>query len=207
MKGFKQYLSENSSGGGTLHAFDVDGTLMHTTARVHVRDQNGHRVSSLSHDEFNNHKLHPGHHYDFSEFRSSHQFHKEKPIRPMLAKLKAIHKNSQKNPKSRVIINTARSDFDDKHHFAQAWKKHGVDIHKIHVERAGNIKSDESVAAKKAQVMRKHLKTGRYTEAHFYDDDKENLRHFNKLRHEFPHIKLHAHHVHPDGSTSHYTEE
>jgi hypothetical protein len=204
MKSFIQYLEESAHGTGSLHAFDVDGTLMHTTARVHVRNHKGDRVESLSHDEFNKHKLQPGHHYDFSEFRSAHQFQKEKPIRPMLAKLKAVHKNSKKNPHSKVIINTARADFDDKHHFAKAWAKHGVDIHDVHVERAGNIHGDHTVAEKKAIVMRKHLNSGHYREAHLYDDDTKNLHEFLKLRHEYPHVKFHAHHVQPDGSTKKY---
>lgn len=194
-----------STEGGTLHAFDVDGTLMHTTARVHVRNAKGERTASLSHDEFNKHKLPAGHHYDFSEFRSAKKFSEEKPIRPMLAKFKAINKNVENHPKSRVIINTARSDFDDKHHFARAWRKYGVDINKIHVERAGNIQGNTSVAEKKAQVMRKHLDSGRYKSAHLYDDDTKNLHHFLKLKKEYPHIEFHAHQAHPDGSTTKYT--
>jgi len=207
------HIFEQSKHTGSLHAFDVDGTLMHTTARVHVRNKAGDRVASLSHDEFNKHKLHPDHHYDFSEFRSSSLFHKENPIRPMLAKMKAIHKNTQNHPHSKVIINTARADFDDKHHFAHAWKKFGVDItpqkgnKHIHVERAGNIHTNHTIPDKKAMVMRKHLDTGHYHEAHLYDDDKKNLHAFLKLKHDYPHIKFHAHHVQHDGSTKEYKGE
>lgn len=204
------YESTEHKGDESLHAFDVDGTLMHTTARVHVRrNSDNERTESLSHDEYNNHvkekKLPKDHHYDYSEFRSSAQFHKEKPIRPMLAKLKAIHNNFQKKGKGRVIINTARSDFDDKEHFAKAWKKFGVDISHVHVERAGNITDkNKTVGEKKAMVMRKHLNSGRYKEAHLYDDDKHNLDHFLKLRHEYPHIKFHAHHVQHNGTSRRY---
>jgi hypothetical protein len=203
---FNSFLLSEENKGGSLHAFDIDGTLMHTTARVHVRNQHGDRVHTLGHDEFNKHKLENGHHYDFSEFRSSKQFHKETPIRPMLAKLKAIHKAVSKSPNSKVILNTARADFDDKHHFLNAWKKYGVNIHDIHVERAGNL-SGPSIGAKKAEIMRKHLNAGHYREAHLYDDDVNNLKHFNRLKHEYPHIKFHAHHVQPSGSTKKYTEE
>jgi len=203
----KIYEEANHKEKGSLHAFDVDGTLMHTTARVHVRNAKGERTETLAHDEFNKHKLLPGHQYDFSEFRSSHQFHKEKPIRPMLAKMKAIQNNVEKKGKGRVIINTARSDFDDKHHFARAWHKLGVDIGKVHVERAGNIQSKETVAEKKAKIFKKHLDSGEYREAHFYDDDKNNLNAFLKLKKHYPHITLHAHLAHPNGSTSKYHGE
>jgi hypothetical protein len=210
-------IFESAEHGGSLHAFDVDGTLMHTTARVHVRNHKGERVASLSHSEFNDHvkhkKLGKDQHYDFSEFRSAHHFNKEKPIRPMLAKLKAIHKATQKNPHSKVILNTARSDFDNKHHFAKTWKKFGVNItpkkgeNHIHVERAGNDTSNRPIGEKKADIMRKHLKTGKYREAHLYDDDTNNLHHFLKLKKEFPHVEFHAHHVQHDGSTKKYKEE
>jgi len=195
-------------GDETLHAFDVDGTLMHTTARVQVRrDSDNERTHTLSHDEFNSHKLAPGTHYDFSEFRSAKHFDTEKPIKPMLAKLKAIQNNVQKKGKGRVIINTARSDFDDKHHFARAWNKFGVDIGKVHVERAGNIETKQSVAEKKAKIMQRHLDSNRYKEVHFYDDDKQNLNHFLKLKKKYPHINFRAHLAHPNGSTSKYHGE
>jgi hypothetical protein len=197
-------IFENTDHRGALHAFDIDGTLMHTTAKVHVKDHHGKIIQSLSHDEYNKHKLQHGHHYDFSEFRSSDQFNKEKPIKPMLAKLKAIHKNVKSHPKSKVIMATARSNFDDKKKFLHHWRKHGVDIDNIRVERAGNIETHQPVAEKKAEVIRHHLKSGNYREAHLYDDDSKNLDHFLKLRKEFPHTTFHAHHVQPDGTSKKY---
>lgn len=195
---------DNTEPRGELHAFDIDGTLMNTTARVHVKNKHGERIASLEHGEFNKHKLEPGHHYDFSEFRSAHHFNKEQPIIPMLNKMKAIHNSSKMHPNSRVIINTARSDFDDKHKFAKAWLKHGVDIHHIKVERAGNIQTTQTVAEKKAEVMRKHLDTGRYKEAHLYDDDHKNLDGFLSLQREYPNTTFHAHLAMPNGSSKPY---
>ena len=53
----------------TLHAFDMDDTLFHykkkSEAKVHVLDKTGKRVQSLTNREYNNHKLEPGHKYDF----------------------------------------------------------------------------------------------------------------------------------------------
>jgi hypothetical protein len=202
------FESVQNSPSGSLHAFDIDGTLMHTSAKVHVVDPSGKRVQSLSHDEFNKHKLPPGHHYDFSDFRSSDLFDREKPIKPMLAKLKAIYANQKKhNPNSKVIMATARSNFDDKEKFLNTWRKHGVDIDGIRVERAGNMETNEPIAQKKAQVIRQHLKSGKFREAHLYDDDKKNLYEFLKLKKEFPEVEFHAHHVHPDGSTQEYKGE
>jgi len=201
-------LSEENSPSGSLHAFDIDGTLMHTSAKVHVLDHSGKRVQSLSHNEFNKHQLSKGHRYDFSDFRSSDVFDREKPIKPMLAKLKAIHANQRAhNPNSKVIMATARSNFDDKEKFLNTWRKHGVDIDNVRVERAGNIETHDSTAKKKAQVIRQHLNSGKFREAHLYDDDKNNLHEFLKLHKEYPNIRFHAHHVQPDGKTEAYRGE
>jgi len=200
-------IFESAAHAGALHAFDIDGTLMHTTAKVHVMNNKGQHVGSLTHSEFNAHKLPPNHHYDFSEFRSSDKFEHEKPIHPMMRKLKAIHKTVKQHPNSKVIMATARSNFDNKEKFLNTWRKHGVDIDHIRVERAGNIETDHSTAQKKAQVIRHHLKTGKYREAHLYDDDKKNLHEFLKLKHEFPHIDFHAHHVDEHGHSQEYKGE
>ena len=200
-------IFESASHPGSLHAFDIDGTLMDTSAKVHVLGPNGIRTDALSHDEFNKHELPHGHSYNFDDFRSSEHFDKEKPIRPMLAKLKAIHSNSKHNPNSKVIMATARADFDDKDKFLNTWRKHGVDIDNIRVERAGNLETHENTPKRKAEVIRRHLNNGNYREAHLYDDDVNNLHEFLKLKKEFPHIDFHAHHVHHDGSTKKYKGE
>ena len=73
MKSFKQYLEESEK--KSLHVFDIDDTLLHTNAMVHVKDKNNNHVKTLSNQEFNDHNLKHGHHYDFSEFRSAKKFH------------------------------------------------------------------------------------------------------------------------------------
>jgi hypothetical protein len=159
------------------------------------------RVKSLSNSEFNTHQLEPGHHYDYSEFRSSDVFdNSSKPIDKMVNKLKAIHKNVKATTGSKVIMNTARADFDDKDKFLNKFRKHGIDIDDIHVHRTGNDKTDDSIAEKKSKVMRQHLDSGNYRHATLYDDSKENLSHFLKLKHEYPHIQFNAYHVQPNGS-------
>jgi hypothetical protein len=172
---------------------------------------NGKHVQSLSNQEYNTHKLKPGHSYDYSEFRDADKFHREsKPIKPMLAKMKRLHARAKMNPGSRVIMATARADFDDKHKFLDRFHKDGVEVHgphRIHVYRAGNMEAPMSVAERKAAVLRKHLQEGGYTEAHLHDDSKENLNAFLKLKKEFPNTKFHAHHVQHDGSSVHHTEE
>jgi hypothetical protein len=199
---FRKYLTEDEARkdpkSRTLHAFDMDETLFTydpTKLRIHVNDENGNRVHSLSNQEFNNHKLAPGHKYDFSEFRSSKLFGQTAaPIRPILRKLKAIHKNNKN-----VEILTARSDFDDKDAFMGELGKHGVDANQIHVRRAGNLGLAPPEA--KRAVLSSLIKKHGYKKIHLYDDSKANLANFASLKQDHPDVELHAHHVHYDHGT------
>jgi hypothetical protein len=201
MKRFKEFIVENG-----LHVFDIDDTLFHTTAQVHVK-RGGKTVSRLSSSEFNSHTLPVGHHYDFSEFHDAEKFNSEsKPHSRVMDTMKAIHKSVKAKGKGRVIINTARQDFDDKHKFLDTFRKHGVDIDDIHVHRAGNeaIAKKIPIGVAKNNVIRKHLNTGNYSHVSLYDDSLENLNHFKDLSKEHPDVKFKAYHVQPDGSIKHH---
>jgi hypothetical protein len=205
LKNYKKYITE----GEGLHVFDIDETLFKTSAKIHVKDPSGKTVSKLSNQEFNDHKLKPGHSYDFKEFKSAKKFHDEsEPIHPMINKLNAIHKNiKEKGHNSKIIMNTARADFDDKHTFLNKFKKHGIDVNDTHIHRAGNIPGNQPPAEKKNVVLRKHLNSGNYHHVHMYDDSKTNLNHFLKLQKEYPKIKFHAHHVTHEGKTRKHIHE
>jgi len=199
---FKQFIEEEKR--GTLHVVDIDDTLFHTTARVRVRNAKNKIIRYLSTSEYNNYKLKPGQKYDFKEFKNAKKFRNEsKPITPMINKMKKMHKN----PNSKVIINTARSDFDNKHEFLNTFRDQGVDIDKIHVHRTGNDKSDKPVGEKKNDVVRNYLNKGDYRHVTMYDDDKNNLKSFLGLKKEYPHVQFNAHHVQPNGSIKRYKEE
>lgn len=198
MKRFKEFIAESS-----LHVFDIDDTLFHTTAKVHVK-KDGKTVDKLSSAEYNSHSLPPGHEYDYHEFHSAHKFNTEsKPVHRMMDKMKGIHASVKAKGNGKVIMNTARQDFDDKHKFLDTFRQHGVDIDDIHVHRAGNIKG-MSVGQAKNEVIRKHLNTGNYTHVSLYDDSIENLNHFKELEKEHPNVKFKAYHVQPDGRIKHH---
>lgn len=197
MQKFSQFIVEKKDlQSNTLHSFDMDETLFahdHNKLRVHVLDHMGNRVRTLTNQEFNSHQLQPGHRYDFSEFRSSDVFTKSaKPIRSMIAKLKAIHKNNKN-----VEILTARSDLDDQPKFAKHMKKFGIDIDQIHVRRAGNIEGKRSHEAK-AQIMSQLIAQNGYNRVHLYDDHPGNLEAFLKLKKQHPDVEFNAHHVQHD---------
>lgn len=198
---FNQFIVEKKDPeSNTLHAFDIDETLFahdHNKLRVHVNDEHGNRVRSLTNQEFNNHKLEPGQNYDFSEFRSSDIFTKSaSPIRKMIAKLKAIHRNNKN-----VEMLTARADLDDQPKFARYMKKYGIDIDKdIHVRRAGN-NAGMKPAQSKALVLSDLIKKHGYKKIHLYDDSLDNIKGMLKLKSEHPDVEFHGHHVEHDPET------
>jgi hypothetical protein len=204
MQKFKEFLKEEKKDpdSDTLHSFDIDDTLFHHDPeglRIHVMDHKGNRVRTLTSSEFNNHNLPDNHKYDFREFRSSDAFGQHaRPIRKMIAKLKAIHKNNKN-----VEILTARSDLDDQKKFAHHMSKYGIDIGEIHVRRAGNLPMKPHDA--KAFIMRDLIKNNKYKKVHLYDDSEHNLGAFLKLKKDHPEVEFNAHHVKHDPETSEVT--
>lgn len=187
-----------------LTIFDIDDTLLHTTAKIKVV-KDGEIVRTLTNQEFNNYELQPGEEYDFGEFRNAEKFRQEsQPIRPMIAKLKAILNNAGS---SRVIMLTARADFDDKDTFLQTFKDLGIDMSRVHVHRAGNLPGNENPAYKKAVWVRRYLDTGKYSRVRLYDDSRTNLRVFKELEREYPDVKFDAYYVGPEGQTTVHEQE
>ena len=154
MKTFKQFLDEAAGKGLTI--FDIDDTLFHTDAKVYVKKDDK-VVNTLDNQEFNTYKLKNGEEFDFGEFKSAKLFQQTStPIGKMIKRAKAIIKKAI--PKgSKVIMATARSDFDDRDTFLDTFRAHGIDIDKIYIERAGNLGLG-SPAKNKKVVFQKYLK-------------------------------------------------
>jgi FMN phosphatase YigB (HAD superfamily) len=57
----------NGTKSNRILLFDVDDTLIHTTAQIGVL-KNGKLLKKITNDEFNEYKLKPGESFDFSEF-------------------------------------------------------------------------------------------------------------------------------------------
>ena len=184
---------------GTLTIFDIDETLFHTTAKIGVLKE-GKSVRKLSNQEYNTYKLKPGESFDFKEFESAKKFTESVPIARMIEKVKTITEGLTRNPQSRVIILTARPNLDDKKTFLEVFRKHGMDMTKIYVERAGNLTSINGSAARKTTIIRTYLNTKRFTKAKMFDDDQFNLQAFSQLQKEFPNVTFESYLVNSDGS-------
>jgi hypothetical protein len=194
----------------SLHIFDIDDTLFHTNAQIDVVDPMGNVVESLTNQEFNNHTLPEGYKYNFDQFTDANKFATESnPINNMLSKVRRIYqnvqaKNAREGTNSKVILSTARSDFDNKETIIKFFREHGIPIDEgIYLHRAGNVPGNAPPAEKKNFVLEsQYLQPGhniRYIS--FYDDSKKNLEAFLTLKKQYPGVQFRAFHVKPDGST------
>ncbi|CAB4127268.1 hypothetical protein UFOVP84_102 [uncultured Caudovirales phage] len=199
MDSFKDFLSEETKL-GRLSIFDIDDTLFHTTAQIDIV-KDGKAIKKLTNQQFNTYSLKQGESFDFGEFRSAEKFNKEsKPISRMFDRAKAILSHSARNPLSKVIVVTARANFDDKEKFLDTFRKHRFDIDKVRVERAGNINDIAAPADKKFIIINNYLKTGQFDRVSLFDDAISNLTKFLELKKIFPKIKFEAYFVSHDGS-------
>jgi hypothetical protein len=184
-----------------LVVFDIDDTLVHTQTKVHVV-KDGEIVKSLNSHDFTHYKLQPGEEFDFGDFRNAREFfEKSKPIIPMMNQLKRDIATGNK-----VVMVTARADFDDRELFLDTFRKFGIDIDKVHVYRAGNSKQGTTEERKKA-IIKTLLDRDDYTKAIMYDDAKPNLHTFMELKKDHPQTKFYAWHVSLEGEASEYMRE
>jgi hypothetical protein len=184
-----------------LVVFDIDDTLVYTQTKVHVIKDNQ-VVNSLNSHDFTHYKLKPGESFDFGDFSNAKEFFdNSKPNIPMMNQLKR-----DINTGNKVVMVTARSDFDDKELFLDTFRKFGVDIDKVHVYRAGNSKQG-STEERKKQIINSLLNKDDYTKAIMYDDAKPNLHTFIELKKDHPKTRFYAWHVSLDGDASEYMRE
>jgi hypothetical protein len=192
METFKTFILEQSA--PHLFVWDIDETLFQTKARIHVV-KNGKRVKSLSNTEYNTYKFKKGEEPDYSEFRSADIFHDTSvPIMPAMRVAAKLLQSTLNNPGSRMIIVTARSDFDDKQLFLKTFEKYGLDMKNVYVERSGKLNLPTAEA--KRVTIKKYLDTGGYKFATLFDDADVNLQMFKGLSKEYPDIKFTAYKAH-----------
>jgi hypothetical protein len=186
----------------TVHAYDVDETLFShgkkgkPNVKVHVNDESGKRVKSLSNQEFNTHKLEKGHKYDFSEFQSAKKFKETSS-----ANKKVIKDVKRKQARGQnVHIITARSKFDEPKEFHGHLKKHGVDVPMNKIHYTGGMKGGD-VGKKKVDVANAVAKQSGAKKTHMYDDAAKVHKAFEKEKQNRPtSTKIKTHMVKPDKS-------
>ena len=182
-----------------LVIFDIDDTLVKTDTKIKVI-KDGKIIKQLNSHEFTHYKLGPDESFDFGEFRNAEEFFKKaKPIVPMINQLKRDIVIGNK-----VIMVTAREDFNNKEIFLDTFKRFGIDMSKVHVYRAGNLKISAPTEVRKKIIIRKVLDTNDYNKAIMYDDAKPNLDLFLSLKDSHPGVKFYAWYVNPKGEAVEY---
>jgi hypothetical protein len=198
MKNFKTFLLEAEGKGLTI--FDIDETMFITKAKVKVV-KDGKIVKKLNNQEFNTYKKKAGEEYDFGEFKNAEVFNRTStPIARMINKVKAILKNATRKG-SKVIIVTARPNFDNKKLFLDTFRKQGIDIDKIYVERAGNLGAGPAAENKKI-IFKKYLNQNIYKRIRLFDDAMSNLKIFLSLQKDYPDVSFEAFLAKENGSVS-----
>jgi len=199
MKNYLDRLDEQQRPVNKLVIFDIDDTLVHTNTRVKVVRDNK-VVKQLNSHEFTHYKLGPGEQFDFGAFRNAREFFDNaKPIVPMIQQLRDDIATGNK-----VVMITARADFDDRDTFLKTFKQWQVDMEKVHVYRAGNDTRSIAIDEKKAAIIRNLMDQNSFNKVIMYDDSVPNLDSFVNLKKEYPHTKFYAWHVDHDGETSEY---
>ena len=198
MKNFITYLEEAQGKGLTI--FDIDETMFITKAKVKVV-KDGKVIKKLDNQEFNTYKKKDGEEYDFGEFKNAEVFKRTStPIARMINKVKVILKNATRKG-SKVIIVTARPNFDNKKTFLDTFRKQGIDIDKIYIERAGNLGGGPAAGNKKV-IFKKYLDQKIYKRIRLFDDAMSNLKMFLSLQKDYPDVSFEAFHAKENGSVS-----
>lgn len=200
-RGNKQIREEDPTAtpDAALTIWDIDDTLFRTAAKILVNSSDGSQ-KELTSSEFNSYSPKDGESFDFSQFDNAELFHStSEPIDQIWKTALNTLENIGKRPGSRMVIITARRDLDNKHKFIDTFRKHGMDMSKVHVFRAGNLNHGSS-AINKQSIVRDLLELGNYSETRMFDDHCENLEEFLKLKNEFPEITFKAFPVKNDGT-------
>lgn len=182
-----------------LVIFDIDDTLVNTDTRVNVvRD--GKIVKQLNSHDFTHYKLQPGEEFDFGAFKDAREFFTQaRPIPGMIRQLKQDIATGNK-----VIMLTARSDFNDRDIFLDTFRRFGIDMDRVHVYRAGNLAVKAATEEKKKIILKHLLGKTHYDKVIMYDDSVPNLNAFLSLKQDYPWSKFYAWHVDPSGQADEY---
>lgn len=173
---------------------DIDETIFHTHAKVKII-KNNQVIKEVTNQEFNTYQLKEDESFDFSEFKDAELFkNTSEPIEKVIARIKhMIMRIKETHSQSKIILLTARKDFDNKEPFLQTFRDNNIDIDNtniIYIERSGNLEGN--IAENKQHIIKKYLKTNNYQRVRLIDDDRKNLEAFKALTDEFPNIEFYG---------------
>jgi len=163
---------------GRLAVFDLDDTLIISSAKIQVLNNKGKIIKLLTPSEFNFFKLNPKKHtLSFTEFESADILRDAEFITQVLEKLKDFYQKGV-----HVCILTARSKSIMIRSF---FLENGIDIHPDLVIAVNDpsYTFSGSIAQRKKEALHMLIKEG-YNDFIFFDDNQENLDHAKELEKE-----------------------
>lgn len=171
MLSLSDYIAKEFTVNGTKSSriilFDVDDTLIHTTAQIGII-KGGKIIRHISNTEFNEYVLKPGENFDYSEFDDPKLLDNEEFTKYWQTLKREYRKGTH------IGILTARSNCDMIYNF---FKKKGIEIKKELVFAISDPKMQltGSVAKRKSTIISKLAWLG-YKTFIFFDDNEENLK-------------------------------
>lgn len=165
------YIKKDWTVGGRksskLLIFDLDDTIIHTTANINVL-KDGKIVKTLTNTEYNTYERKPGEYFDYSEFADPTILNHERFTKYW----KTLKREYMRG--THISIITARPDDTMIRKF---FLRHGIDIKPELIFAVGspNFLYSGSTAQKKAKVIELLSGLG-YDTMIFFDDSEENLK-------------------------------
>ena len=196
----------------SIHLFDLDDTLIRTSARVLVRDPAGALLRALSTAEFTAYRAVPGEILDFSEFSDLGILSRGIVVRytrtiidTILAygtrsEFGILTARADKKMHAPFLIRLFRSLFGVRlaNEFIFAVSDTRFSGYKDRRVGPGGVPfSSLSVSQRKALVIAEDLVGRGFNDISFYDDSRANLESFKVMRQAFPHVAYRPHFIDP----------
>jgi hypothetical protein len=196
----------------SIHLFDLDDTLIRTSARVLVRDAEGRLLRALSTAEFTAYRAVPGEALDFAEFSDLGILSRGIVVRytrtiidTILAhgtrsEFGILTARADKKLHAPFLIRLFRSLFGVRlaNEFIFAVSDARFSGYKDRrVGESGVPFSRLSVSQRKALVIAEDLVGRGFNDISFYDDSRANLESFKVMRQAFPHVVYRPHFIDP----------
>jgi len=175
---YNQFITEKRRG-SSITIFDIDDSLVITSAKIKVHDPVSGKNYELTPKEFNEYKADPNHVLDFSDFKNPDIL---KAGRIIDWVMNILQKTMQIERAVGVI--TAR---DNKNLITDFLKHNGVDINPAFIFAVNDPASgfNGSIAKRKQQAFERFIDMG-FRNFKFYDDDVENLKLAKELEYRYP---------------------
>ena len=189
IQSFTNYLNEVNRVGKPYHGskilvFDLDDTLVISSAKIKVCNKKTGECFSLTPEEFNSYEKHADHELDFDEFKSLEIMKAGELIDYYLKIFKKAYKM-----KLAVGIVTARDDQDMIYKWLKEHLGYHIDKDLIFAVNDPVHKFKGNISDRKKAAFKDYIEMG-YKDFQFYDDDVANLKLVKSLEKEYEDINI-----------------